>query len=83
MEFDVAVETLDVLKITGKDILHCPALFFLECSVIIPGQRFFFTKKIILIENQPMRDMKWQQERTLLHLNYLLNGDQGILSCAG
>ena len=50
MEFDIAIETLDVLKITDKDILHCFVLFFLECSVILPGKRIFFTKKIILMD---------------------------------
>jgi hypothetical protein len=36
MEFDIAVKTLDVLKIADKDILHRSVLFFLERSVILP-----------------------------------------------
>lgn len=78
MDFDIAVETIDILEITGKDTLHCSVLFFLECSVILPVKRNFFTKESILTENQPLRDKNRQLERTLMHLNFLLNEDQGI-----
>ena len=83
MEFYIAVVTLDILEITGKDILHCSVLYSLECSVILPGKRIFFSKDSILTENQLLRDMKRHQKRTQVHPNYLLNEDQGIRSCAG
>ena len=83
MEFNIAVVTLDILEITGKDILHCSVLYSRECSVILPVKRIFFSKDSILTENQLWRDMKRHQEKTQVRLSYLLNEDQGIRSCAG